>query len=156
MLGLDQGHVFPRRAADHGLLIGQVQAHGVDVVDVPLVPGVDGLAQQGQLPQRPRPQPQRPGGLFPQQVQVAVYREGKVGNLDHVETPLLGYKSYLFFQDIRHVALHVEGVQRAVLAEGEGVMGVALFGARRTTVPPAHAPGRSCPGRRLASSFAFQ
>ena len=44
VLGLDQGHVFPRRAADHGLLVGQVQAHGVDVVDVPLVPGVDGLA----------------------------------------------------------------------------------------------------------------
>ena len=89
VLGLDQGHGFPRCAADHGLLIGQVQAHGIDIVDVPLVSGIDGLAQQGELTQRPGPQPQRPGGLFPQLVQTAVDGKRKVGNLDHVETPLL-------------------------------------------------------------------
>jgi hypothetical protein len=63
--------------------MGHGGLHGVDVVDIAFVPGVDGLPDDLQLPQCAGTDPKGPGRAGAQLVQVPVHRQGKISNLKH-------------------------------------------------------------------------
>ena len=85
-LPLKQGDVFAVGTAHQVLLVVGRQLHGADVVDVGFFPGVDGLADQGQVPDQGRAESQQPGSLASELLQVPVHGEGKIADSYHVIT----------------------------------------------------------------------
>ena len=85
-LPLKQGDVFAVGTAHQVLLVVGRQLHGADVVDIGFFPGVDGLAGQGQVPDQGRAEPQQPGSLASELLQVPVHGEGKIADSYHVIT----------------------------------------------------------------------
>ncbi len=73
---LRQGDVPPRRASHHSPLVGHGGFHCVDIVDAVFFSGVDGLPDDLQLPQRPRPHPQRLSRPPAQQVHIPADGQG--------------------------------------------------------------------------------
>ena len=83
-LGDVEGHVPVIDPSDQGGLVSGVHVHGVDVVDVLLFPGVDGLAHRRQGPDGVGADTQALGGLLPQVGKVPFDGQGQVGNSYHV------------------------------------------------------------------------
>ena len=80
---LCQRHVPTRSVPRQPLLLRHGHLHRVNIVDVVLVPGVDGLADNVQLSQRRGADPQSPGRPLPQLFQIPADRQGQITNLDH-------------------------------------------------------------------------
>ena len=81
--------IFPRAAAlgaaHQGGLIVRRHVHRTDIVHVVLLPRVDGLPHQGELPDGVRGDPENPRGAFFQLFHPAADREGDILNPYHFD-----------------------------------------------------------------------
>ena len=83
--GLSQGHAAALGAAHQGGLIVRRHVHRTDIVHVVLLPRVDGLPHQGELPDGVRGDPENPRGAFFQLFHPAADREGDILNPYHFD-----------------------------------------------------------------------
>ena len=91
-LGEHQGDIlFPGPLHRLFLAGAQGHVHGVNIVDVLLLPGVDRLVHQSEFLQRARAHPQNTGRLFPQLLQISVQRQGDILNSYHISSPVPVY-----------------------------------------------------------------
>ena len=85
-----QGNILSRSGPHHGPLLGHGHLHGVHIADIALVPGVNRLADNLQLAQRPGAHPQRPGRPLPQPLLPSLQRQGQVSDPYHSSIPSPG------------------------------------------------------------------
>ena len=94
---LHQGDVLPGRSLHQPLLLGHGQLHCIDIVGLVLIPGINGLPDNLQLPQLPWAYAQGPGRPLAKLLQISPGRQGQISNADHAITILFFGALPLFF-----------------------------------------------------------
>ena len=84
---LHQRNLIPLPPGYHRLLVGQGDIHRHDIMDVPFLAGIDGLAHRDAPVEFPHRDPQCPGCLFPQKGLVPSGGQGDIPNPNHGCSP---------------------------------------------------------------------